>query len=90
MKNQEIQLHEADLIRTGVRVDYSIVDDAGIANVKTVISTEALTTYIVEENMNAVCIDVIEGGYDFLDAKEYLADNIFEVVSLYLQSNLAA
>lgn len=92
MKTQEFEIQElnAELTKSGVKVNYDLVDDSGVANVKQTIPTETLLDYIVHNDLNVVCTDVVLGDYTSLSAEMYLSENLHDVVSNYLEDNINA
>jgi hypothetical protein len=83
-----LKLISAEEIRTGVRVNYQLIDDAGTAKVNTVMPEENLVDFIEAKGLNLVT----DFSYDCIqiDAYEYLSSNLDFVVTEYLQFNLAA
>lgn len=75
----EIQLHEAHMIGKIVRVEYSLVDDNGIANVTQEITVESLIPVLEDYN-----------EYGDFYKMDYLADWLRKIVTAYLERGLAA
>lgn len=72
----ELQIHNLTQSKDTVKIEYSIVDDYGVANVKRSMSTEPLLNW-VNDNVDGCS-----------DANHYLSDNLFDVVKSYLKENL--
>lgn len=85
--NPEIQLHNTAIKGDIVEVDYSLVDDAGIANIQQQITVKSLIGYILDNGCNHIYDD---GGVVYLDARIFLSDNIRKVVLWYLEGSLVA
>ena len=85
MKTLEFELQEltVEAIRTGIRVNYDLVDDSGVANIKQVIPTEKLLEYVIDNSLN-VYID-----YE-LSPCVYLLDNLYFITKSYLEENYNA
>lgn len=88
MLGTAFKLLSAEIIRTGVRVKYNLLDDAGSAQVSTVIPEEKLVNFIEDKGLNLET----DFAYDYekMDAYTYLKKFSERVVTEYLQFNLAA
>lgn len=81
MKTTEIQLHSTSITGNIVKVDYSILDGKGIANVKHDLSVGILVKFIEEEGLNQFdnCTP---------DAATFLTEETNKIVELYLTDQL--
>jgi len=92
----EIEIFDVTETRNGVKVDYSLQDDNGTANVNMVISYESIENYIVENQLNLETFTnwkYVSLECDGLDERvipvdEYLTENLRDVVKDYLTTNL--
>lgn len=84
----QIELHEATYTRNGIKVNYVLFDEAGEAIVSTVIPFASLETYIVDEGLNELFFNPLDGDCEYIHADTYLEENLNDVVTAYLAANL--
>jgi hypothetical protein len=90
MNTLEIELHEATISNSVVTVAYTLYDGQSQADVnKHQINKKELVKFILENELNIYCSDVILGEYNQMYAETYLDENLNDVVLAYLTANLS-
>jgi len=81
----EIEIFDVTETRNGVKVDYALHDEKGVANVKQTIPSEKLEEYIIDNDLNDFYYHNAPEDSVYVHPEIYLTENLNNVVLAYLQ-----